>query len=105
MNKKNMKKGYMPFLALFILMLSIFYLFEMLNIKINDLSYNEFMKEVEEGNVVEVFISPQSRTGVYQISGKLEGYEEDESFLLEVPLSNESLAIIYEAQAEQLYLI
>ena len=101
MNKKNMKKGYMQFLALFILMLSIFYLFEMLNIKINDLSYNEFMKEVEEGNVVEVFISPQSRTGVYQISGKLEGYEEDESFLLEVPLSNESLAIIYEAQAEQ----
>ena len=73
----------------------------MLNIKINDLSYNEFMKEVEEGNVVEVFISPQSRTGVYQISGKLEGYEEEESFLLEVPLSNESLAIIYEAQAEQ----
>ena len=101
MNKKNMKKGYMPFLALFILMLSIFYLFEMLNIKINDLSYNEFMKEVEEGNVVEVFISPQSRTGVYRISGKLEGYEEEESFLLEVPLSNESLAIIYKAQAEQ----
>ncbi|MEG0021732.1 MAG: ATP-dependent zinc metalloprotease FtsH [Bacilli bacterium] len=98
MNKKNTKKGLMSYAALIIIMISILFFSEMLNRKENVLTYNEFIKNIEKGNVTEVLISPQNRAGVYLIRGKMKNYESNEIYSLKIPLSNESISVIYKAQ-------
>ena len=80
MNKKAIKKGILPYIILLFIMFAILYFFNMMNQRVNILTYDEFMKEANEGNVKEVLITPRSRASVYEISGTLKGYEDNESF-------------------------
>ena len=101
MNKKVLKKNFLPYVFLFIIILGIVYFMDVLNQKVNTLTYNEFIKNVNKGNVEEVVITPSSSAGIYQLTGKLEGYKSNETFILKVPYSTETMAIIYDAQKEQ----
>lgn len=101
MNKKTIRKSFLPYVFLFLIIVSIVYFMDVLNQKVNILTYNEFIEAVEKGDVEEVIITPESSAGVYQLTGKMSDYKEEETFFLRVPYSNETMEIIYDAQAEQ----
>ena len=97
MNKRNMKKNIIPYLALALILMAIFYGFNVLNKKVNVFSYDEFIKNVNQGSVVEIVVTPRDRAQTYEIVGKLKDYKENETFFVRVPLSNEMMKKIMEA--------
>ena len=101
MNKKAIKKGILPYIILLFIMFAILYFFNMMNQRVNILTYDEFMKEANEGNVKEVLITPRSRASVYEISGTLKEYEDNESFFLRVPLDSDVMSNILDVQKEE----
>ena len=88
MNKRNVKKGLMPYAILLIVILVVAYVVTFGGSKVNDLTYDKLLSEIREGNVVELVITPHSSEGVYHITGKLEGYGEKETFSTQTPLTD-----------------
>ncbi|WKA58666.1 ATP-dependent zinc metalloprotease FtsH [Planococcus shenhongbingii] len=65
-----------------------------------NIGYDEFLGALEDGTVTEVTIQPDAE--VYEVTGKLTGYEEGESFVTNIPMENEALiARIDEVAANQ----
>ena len=89
MNKKEIKKNVVPYVFLLGIMLVIFYIFNIMGNKVNELTYNEFMQNVSNGTVEKIEITPSNDGGVYYIEGKLKDYKEKESFTVTAPLSDE----------------
>ena len=89
MNKNEIKKSVLPYIFLVGIMIAIFYLFNIMGNKVNDLNYNELMQTMNEGKIESIEITPSSNGGVYYIEGKLEGYSVKERFEAVVPLSDE----------------
>ena len=88
MKKKNVKKGMLPYFVLLVVILFVGYLVAFGGSKVNDLTYDKLLAEIKEGNVTEIVITPHSSEGTYKITGKLEGYEEKETFSTTVPLTD-----------------
>ncbi|MCI8778960.1 MAG: ATP-dependent zinc metalloprotease FtsH [Bacilli bacterium] len=74
------------FLILFILV--IFYLVNIMNQTVNYITYDEFVKNIETNNIKEIEVTPKNRASVYEITGKMNDYEDDESFFVRIPLSD-----------------
>ncbi len=89
MNKKVVKRGLVPYIFMFLFIISVFYFFNMMNHKVNVITYDEFMKQAQKGQVEEVVITPRSRASVYEITGIMKNYEENESFFVRTPLAGE----------------
>ena len=88
-NKKNVKKGVVPYVFLLLIILGIFYFVNIANQKVNVLTYNEFMDSLETAEVTELEVTPRDRAKIYEIRGKLNGYAENETFYVRVPLSEQ----------------
>ncbi len=93
MNKK-VRKGLTPYLGILLVMLGILYFLNLNNKKTNYITYDEFVNQMNKGNIVEVNITPRSNARVYEISGKLKDYKKDESFFLRAPLAEEVMSQI-----------
>ncbi len=89
MNKKNIKRGLLPYLFLFLVLVGVMFFLNSMNSKVNVITYDEFMASVSEGKITEISITPRSRAMVYEIRGKMDGYEENESFFFRAPLAEE----------------
>ena len=98
MNKKTIRRGLIPYLIIFVFMFLIMFFFDMINQKINKLTYDEFMKAVNEEKVTEVVVTPRESAGIYQFTGKLKKYNKNEYFTVTVPYSNETISKLYEYQ-------
>jgi len=98
MSKKDLKKGLIPYLFLFLVLLGIFYFYSMSNRTINEFSYEKFVDHLDNSEVTEITITPRSSAGVYEIKGKLAGYDKNETFHLKVPLSDEIIARLLTAE-------
>ena len=98
MNKKNIKKSLTPYAFLLIFILGCLIIFKMFNAKVNELSYDEFMKNLNGGKVTELTITPKVRTETYMLEGKLSDYAENESFILYLPQSEEFISKITAAK-------
>ena len=93
---KKAKRGIFSYLFLAFVIASIFWFMNALNNKVNDLSYTEFLTELEKGTVTELVIKQDSSKGVYHLTGKLKGYNEHETFASYGTLSEETLKQIRE---------
>ena len=89
MNKKEMKKNVVPYVILVVLMLVLFYIYHVMSFKVYDLTYNEFMAKVNTGEVKEMRVTPSKDGVIYTIEGVLKSYNENESFKVIAPLSDE----------------
>ena len=98
MNKKNIKKSLAPYAFLLIFIIGCLIIFKMFNVKVNELSYDEFMKDLNGGKVTELTITPKVRTETYMLEGKLSDYAENESFILYLPQSEEFISKITAAK-------
>ena len=89
MNKKEIKKGIVPYVVLIVIMLGVIYFFNVLNIKVNDLTYDKFVSYLNNNEVEEIKVVPNIDGGVYNITGKLKDYKENESFEVVATLNEE----------------
>ena len=97
MKKKSIQESFVPYLFLGLVLISISYLVEVLNQKVYKLTMNEFMSALNSNEITVLEITPQVNAGVYEITGTMEDYKKNESFVLKVPYTNESIAVIYDA--------
>lgn len=98
MNKKTVKRGLLPYLFIFIFIVGAMFVFKFLNQKVNILTYDKFMDSVGKGEIKEVIITPRSRASVYELTGTMKGYADNETYFLRVPLTNEVMSKILEAE-------
>ena len=101
MNKNKVKKGLIPYLFLFLILSTVVFLFSIMNQKVHTLSYDEFVGYAEGEAIAELNIIPRSSAGVYEIIGKLENYNKNESFSLTVPLSDEIIGRVIDVVEKQ----
>ena len=94
MNKKNVKRGLMPYVFLVVGLIVIYVIFTSMNQKVNKLTYDQFIKELKAGTIETLEITPRERAVVYELEGTLEGYKEGEYFILNVPFSDKVIAEI-----------
>ena len=99
MNIKKSKKtmNFMPYLILLIVVFGTYIFINTAGTKINKLDYNEFTSELSSGKVTELNVTPKSSSGVYILTGKLEGYKKGETFTVQVPYTDTVISTIYES--------
>ena len=98
MNKKVIKKSLLSYLFLVIVIVTVIYFFTVLNKKVDKLSYSELMKAMEKSEITELTITPSGSAGIYELTGKLDKYDDNETFYAEAPLADETIKEIYEGR-------
>ena len=88
MNKKDIKRSFLPYVFLVLLLIGIYYMAVVGNQTVNKITYDKFLDELNNNRVTEVSITPRSRAGIYEIEGKLSTYAKNETFTLRVPLTD-----------------
>ncbi len=96
MDKKVIKRSLFSYIFLFAVIIGIFIFVNMLNTKVNNLTYSEFLSELQDNKVTELSITPNKSQGIYSLKGKLKDYKENESFSSSATLSEETLKQIGE---------
>ena len=91
---KNMKKGLYPYIFLFIFIVACLLLVNGMSNNINELTYDEFIKSMNDGQVEDVTIIPKIRSNIYHVEGTMKDYEENETFVLNLPISEEFISKI-----------
>lgn len=94
---KNMKKNISPYIALLFIIIVVYFI-SGVGSKVNKLSYSEFQTALKENKVKTVYISPNSKGSTYDITGKLKGYDEKESYYVVAPLSDDTLSGVSKMQ-------
>ena len=100
-DNKTLKKGLLPYLFLAIIILGVFYFFNVLNSNVHEFSYDEFIEKLEKGKVTELKLVARNSGGIYEVTGTLSGYGENESFEATLPLSEEVMKKIVIASDNQ----
>ncbi|MGM9878332.1 MAG: ATP-dependent zinc metalloprotease FtsH [Bacilli bacterium] len=99
MNIKKTKNSmnFMPYILLAMVVIGSYLFLNTMGTKINELNYTELTTQINEGNVTEISVTPKSASGVYIITGKLEGYGKGETFSVTVPYTDTVISSLYEA--------
>ena len=97
MNIKKSKKSvnFIPYLFLIAFVCGAYLYLNTFGRKINTLDYNELTKELANNNVTELDVTPKSSSGIYLITGKLNGYKKTEIFSVSVPYTDTVISSIY----------
>ncbi len=98
MNKKVVQRGLLPYAFLLLFFGFIIIFSNLADTKIHNITYGEFMKHSKAQEVKEINITPNSSASVYTINGKLKTYSEKESFSFNMPLTDETMVKVLEAQ-------
>ena len=101
LDKKVVKKGLLPYVFLIIIMLGVFYVFNVLDKDVHEFSYDEFVEKLDKGKIKELKLVPRGSGYIYEVHGTLSGYKENESFEATLPLSEEVMKKIVTASDEQ----
>ena len=78
--KTNKVKNISPYLVLFIIIGIMIIVVNLQGDSVHDLTTGKLIASLKENKVTEITITPNSEDSVYYIEGKLEGYDDDESF-------------------------
>ena len=105
MNKKTLKRTVMSYVLIGIIMIGILYFVSAMNKKVNFITYDEFMSEMEKENVKEVTLTPRVSGNVYEITGTLKSYKNKESFFFRAPLAEEFVSKILNGQEKYNYTV
>ena len=94
MNKKTVKKGLLPYIFLFVFIIVLLLAYNMLNTDTHEISYDEFLSDLNNQKITELEVIPKTRSQTYEITGKLKNYKNNELFTLSIPMSDEFLSKI-----------
>lgn len=98
MNKKNIRKSLAPYTFLLVFIIGCLIVFKLFDNSVKELTYDEFIQDLNGGKITELTITPKVRTETYELVGKLESYKDNESFILYLPYSDEFISKITEAK-------
>ena len=98
-NKNNM--NLMPYMLLAVVIISTYFLLNSMGTNVNELTYTELMTQISQGKVEEISVTPRSASDVYIISGKLEGYKDNETFTVTAPLTDTVISDLYKEAGKQ----
>ena len=103
MNKNAIKKSLIPYLIILVVIASIVLFADIFDRKVNNLTYDELITDINKGVVEKITMTPNYNAGVYKIIGVEKGYANNETFTVSVPLSDEVVAKILSLQEEYSY--
>ncbi len=103
MNKNAIKKSLIPYLIILVVIASIVLFADIFDRKVNNLTYDELITDINKGVVEKITMTPNYNAGVYKIVGVEKGYANNETFTVSVPLSDEVVAKILSLQEEYSY--
>ena len=86
-NNNNYIKQSMPYLVLLLVIVGIMTFYELSQYKVNVLTYDQFISELDKQDVNKLEITAKSGAGIYYITGTLNEYSDKESFEVNAPLS------------------
>ena len=95
MKKKSIRKNAFSYIFLGIVILGVIYFVNVLNKKVNKLSYTEFKEAMVNEKLETVTITPSSNAGIYELTGKLDGYKKNETYYVKAPLTDATIEEIY----------
>ena len=98
MKKNLMKKELVPYVLLLLAALFILFSTDMFGGKVHELTYNEFETNLKGNKITELSIVPRADGMVYEVTGKLDGYKDNESFYSTLPLTDATINRILEAK-------
>jgi len=84
---KTVKKGLFPYIFLLAFIIICLFIFNSFNQKVNELTVDEFMNNLNTGKIELLEGVYKTRTNTIELTGKIEGYEESETFILSLPYS------------------
>ena len=99
--KKRNNNNLTPFVFLFVFIILCMILVNFQGATVNEITIDEFTKYLDNSEITELQIITKVRSENYEITGKIESYEENESFILYLPKSDEFIAKIEEARKVQ----
>lgn len=79
-NQNNRVKNGMPYIILVSVIVFVLIVLQFQGNKVNTLTTGELLAELKGNNVTEITVTPNSGESVYYVEGKLEDYNENESF-------------------------
>ncbi|MDD2489879.1 MAG: ATP-dependent zinc metalloprotease FtsH [Bacilli bacterium] len=95
-----MTKGFKPYIFLIMIGLVIILALNFFNQKVNVLTYDQFEDLLTNDEVESLVVMPRDRAKVYEITGKTKEYEENESFFVRTPFSDEIMSRVLKAREE-----
>ena len=99
MKKKN--NSLTPFVFLLVFIIGCMILVNLQKNVVNKITIDEFTKYLENNQISELQIITKVRSENYEITGKLNDYEDNESFILYLPISDEFIEKIELARKSQ----
>ena len=94
MRKDRKQRSLLPYLFLALFIIAVLYLLDVSTGKVNDLTYNEFIKRLNAKEITEIEITPKSDAMVYQIKGRLKDYKDKEIYVVKMPLTDTAMSDI-----------
>lgn len=96
-NQKNVKKGLVPYLFIFLIIIGVFYIFNVMNTDVKNFTYNEFIGELTEGNIKNLVITARDNAKTYEVTGALKDAKKSQTFFARLPMSDAVMKKIVEA--------
>ena len=100
MKRKN-NNNLTPFVFLLVFIVLCMILVNIQGNVVNELTINEFTKYLDNNQITELKIITKVRSENYEVTGKIKDYEDNESFILYLPKSDEFISKIEEARKIQ----
>ena len=100
-DKKTLKKGLLPYLFILLIMLAVYYFYNVTNVNKHNYTYDKFMEKLDGDKIKELSIVTRGSGYVYEVTGTLKSYKDDEYFEVVLPLSDEVMKKIVDASDNQ----
>jgi cell division protease FtsH len=94
---KKKANSLMPYVFLLLFIITCMVFATLGSKKINEFNASEFISHLESGDITELTVVTKVRSQNYEITGKLDGYKDNESFILYLPVSEEFMKKIVTA--------
>jgi cell division protease FtsH len=86
------------YLLIFLVVVGVVSFFNGTNNEVNEIRYDEFISNLEQGDVTSLSIQPANN--VYEVIGQLEGYNEEQYFQTNIPTNDEAVDFVLETARE-----
>ncbi len=100
MRKNNIKRTIVPYVVLGLILLAVLYVFEMSQVKVNEFKYEELLTHIDNDEVKDIKITPRVNSSIYQLTGHLKTYSENEYFKIDLPYAEETIEILMTKASE-----
>jgi len=98
---KAIRRGVLPYVFLLIIILGIFFVYNVADQKVNKLTYNQFVEKLDQGEIKKLKLTAHGSAYTYEVEGTLKDYKKNESFTAKLPLSETVMKKIVQASDEQ----